>query len=417
MLQRTMKTLSIAIVGGGAGGFFSAIRCAEKARELNKKVSVTIYESSNSVLKKVRISGGGRCNVTHHIYDPKVLVNNYPRGQKELISPFYQFQPKDTVEWFLKRGIKIKHEDDGRMFPITDSSETIIDCFLNECKKFGVQIKTNHSVKNIETKGDQFQLNLATGETINADKVLIATGSSKIGYDLARQLGHKITELAPSLFTFKIKDSLLKDMSGISFKNAQLTLKMDGEKSYKQEGPLLITHWGLSGPALLKLSAWAARPMQRVNYKAKILVNWLGVQNPKQLEEQFFKIKNNHPKAQISNTPLEGIAKRFWQNILINLEIPLDKSWAEVSKKELNKLIQKIYGSELMITGKSRFKEEFVECGGVSLKEVDFKSMQSKVAKGLYFSGEILDIDGITGGFNFQNAWTTAWLAANDMVN
>lgn len=411
-----METLKVAIVGGGAGGFFNAIRCAELAKSKNKKAIITIYEASETVLKKVRISGGGRCNVTHHLFDPKLLVLNYPRGKKELLSAFYSFQTKDTVNWFAERGVKLKYEDDGRMFPVSDNSETIINCFLDECKKYGVRLQTKNSVKSIKVQNDKFLLSFKSSEATEADRVLIATGSSTIGYDLAKGLGHKITELAPSLFTFKIKDELIDGLSGISFINSKLTLKIENEKAFKQTGPLLITHWGLSGPALLKLSAWAARPMQKANYKAKIIINWLGLESLLEVEDLINKLKSENLKSFISNTTPKGLTKRFWHQLLIKSEVKLDKPWNELSKKEYNKLINNLFCCELSVNGKSRFKEEFVECGGVDLKQVDFKTMQSKLVKGLYFSGEILDIDGITGGFNFQNAWTTAWIAANHMI-
>lgn len=413
-MSKNKKALKIAIVGGGAGGVFAAIQCAEKAQQNNVKVHIVIYEASSKLLKKVRISGGGRCNVTHHQFDPKLLVQNYPRGYKELLASFHKFQPQDMVKWFEQRGVRIKHEDDGRMFPVTDSSETIINCFLQQCKKLGVLIETQKPVKKIN---QNLQLTFADGSAESFDKVLIATGSSKTGYDLAKQLGHSITELAPSLFTFKIKSDLLKDLAGISFSNTSLSLKTDEKNSFKQTGPLLITHWGLSGPALLKISAWAARAMKKSNYKAQLYVNWLNYKDLSHVKELLQNQKQKHPKAQIGNTPVEGLPKRFWQQLVLYSEIDPSSVWNEISKKSFNKLTQNLFMTEFEVAGISRFKEEFVECGGVNLKEIDFKSMQSKLVPGLYFSGEILDIDGVTGGFNFQNAWTGSWIAAQDMVS
>ena len=415
-MTKNKKALKVAIVGGGAGGVFAAIQCAEKALVQNVKVHIVVFEASAKLLKKVRISGGGRCNVTHHQFDPKLLVQNYPRGRKELLSSFYKFQPQDTVQWFESRGVKLKTEEDGRMFPITDNSETIIECFLNECKKMGVQIKTHCAVKTITKTNQEFELSFADQTQQSFDKVLIATGSSKVGYNLAESLGHTITELAPSLFTFKIKSPIIDGLSGTSFSKVQLTLKTPDGKAFKQQGPLLITHWGLSGPALLKISAWSAREMKRCGYKAKLFVNWINCKDQQQAFQNLVQLQQQHAKAKIGNTPPQGLTKRFWQQFVQAAQIQADHIWNELSKKDLNKLAQNLFMTEFQIQGISRFKDEFVECGGVNLKEIDFKTMQSKLVPGLYFSGEILDIDGVTGGFNFQNAWTGSWLAAQDII-
>lgn len=408
---------SLAIIGAGASGVFAAIRCAEVAREKSIDIDICIFEATSRSLKKVKISGGGRCNVTHNIFEVRDFCTNYPRGQKELISPFQVFQASDTVKWFKKRGVKLKHEVDGRMFPTTDSSETIINCFMQEINRLGIKILTKRSVKSIKKiDSGRFSLNINNQEEFIADAVLVATGSMPGGYYLAESLGHSITEIAPSLFTFKIQDIILEELAGTSFKNANLVLKVHGSKSFSQKGPLLITHWGLSGPALLKLSAWAAREMMHSNYKAKIIVNWLGFSKEDECRSFVHKIKDNNSKSLVNKTSPVELTKRFWSKLLEKSSIQLDKRWADLSKKEINALVSNLYACELEVLGKSRFKEEFVECGGVSLKEINFKTMESKICPGLYFSGEIMDVDGITGGFNFQNAWTSGWIAGTNMA-
>ncbi len=416
--EDVQKPLQIVIIGGGAAGFFGAIRAAEVAREKGRDAVVRILENSSQVLKKVRISGGGRCNVTHNLFDVQQFCQNYPRGSKELRSPFQRFQAQDTLEWFRARGVNLVAEDDGRMFPDTDSSETIIECFLNEVKKLDIQLLVNHSVQSIERqeKGT-LQVHIKTQEAITADRVLIATGSSQAGYTFAKSLGHTITELAPSLFSFKIEHPLLQDLSGLSFQRARLKLEMEGSPNYKQDGPLLITHWGLSGPAILKLSAWAAREMMHVDYKAQLIVNWLGYERVEQVLSLLLDLKEQNGKSQIKNVYPTELAKRFWLNALAVSEIPPEMLWAQASKKQMLEVAELLFACPFEILGKNRFKDEFVECGGVSLKEVDFKSLQSKKCPGVYFAGELLDIDGITGGFNFQNAWSTSWIAGTHMLD
>ncbi len=408
----------IAIVGGGAGGFFTALRCALVAKQKNINATITIFEASTSFLRKVRISGGGRCNVTHHIFEPRELISNYPRGQRELLSPFMQFQAQDTVNWFEKRGISLKHEADGRMFPTTNSSETIINCFLKEAEKLKITLKTKQNVKSLkQLDNQQISLYINDDKSYVADAVMIATGSAPGGYRLAKNLGHTITDLAPSLFTFKIDHPLLKEMAGTSFEKSKFELRIDGsKKAFKQEGPALITHWGLSGPAVLKLSAWAAREMKATKHKAKLIVNWTATKNNNEAEEIILKLKTNYSKSKIANALPDKITKKFWLSILDFLKIDADKQWANLSKKETLSLSNLLHQTEFDILGKSRFKEEFVECGGINLKEINFKTMQSKICPNLYFSGEVMDIDGITGGFNFQNAWTSGWIAGNNML-
>ena len=415
--MKTSEQRNIAIIGGGASGIFAAIRCAEVAKEKNININIKVFEASKRFLKKVKISGGGRCNVTHHIFDPKNLILNYPRGKKELLSPFIKFQASDTVKWFEDRGVKIKHEKDGRMFPVTDNSETIIDCFMKETKKYKVQLVTQSNIKSIK-KLENGKLSLLINKDKNfiADSVLIATGSMPSGYKLAKTLGHTITEIAPSLFTFKIEDLILENLAGTSFANSSLTLKINNAKEFYQKGPLLITHWGLSGPALLKLSAWAAREMMHSNYKAKIIINWLGLESINDVKNILNNIKNNNTKVKIGNVYPLKITKRFWLQLLMKSGVEKEKNWSEINKKEFNIIVTNLFNCELEVLGKSRFKEEFVECGGINLKEINFKNMESKVCPGIYFSGEIMDIDGITGGFNFQNAWTSGWIAGSNMA-
>ena len=411
------KQQSIAIIGGGASGIFAALRCAEVAKANNIIVDIRVFEASSKPLKKVRISGGGRCNVTHHIFEVNDFCVNYPRGCKELLSPFQKFQAADTVEWFKDRGVELKHESDGRMFPVTDKSATVIDCFMQEANKHKIKLLIKTNVKSLKKLEDgKISLFINDNESFIADSVLIATGSMPGGYRLASNLGHSITEIAPSLFTFKIEDEILEGLSGTSFSQASLTLKIDGAKPFKQKGPLLITHWGLSGPALLKLSAWAAREMMHVNYRAMIIVNWLGIESQDDAEKLLNTIKTSNTKTLVSNAYPNELTKRFWLQILTKCRISKDKNWSEVSKKEFSLILDNLFNCKLEIQGKSRFKEEFVECGGINLKEINFKTMESKLCSGLYFSGEVIDIDGITGGFNFQSAWTSGWIAGSHMA-
>ena len=408
---------AIAIIGGGASGIFAAIRSAQVAKEKKVDVDICVFEASTNFLRKVRISGGGRCNVTHHLMDTKDFSLNYPRGQKELLSPFQKFQAADTIKWFEDRGVNLKHESDGRMFPITDRSETIIDCFIKETNKHKVKLLSKKNVNAIKKLQDgRITLSINEDESFIADSVLIATGSKPLGYNLATALGHSITEIAPSLFTFKIDDPILENLSGTSFSNATLTLKIENSKPFIQTGALLITHWGLSGPALLKLSAWAAREMMHASYKAKIVVNWLSIDNEDEAEKWLKAIKKNNTKTSIGNAYPKNLTKRFWLQLLKKCSISKEKNWSEISKNELNQIIENMINCELGIVGKSRFKEEFVECGGVNLKEINLRTMESKICCGLFFSGEVMDIDGITGGFNFQSAWTSGWIAGNNML-
>jgi len=404
----------IAIVGGGASGFFCALRCAHLIKEKNLNASVHIFEASPGFLKKVRISGGGRCNVTHAIFESRKFTENYPRGSKELRSPFQSFQALDTLKWFKERGVEIVAEADGRMFPTTNSSETIIKCFLDEAEKLGVELNLEHNIQKIEKTNDsKFKLEIRGQNDFESDQLVLATGSSPAGYRFAKNLGHTITDLAPSLFSFKITDPLLKDLPGTSFPEAKITIKIAGVKSFKQEGPILITHWGLSGPAVLKASAWAARELKVSNYESELIVNWLGLKSLEAAKNLILDLKEENTKTTIKNIRPSGLTKKFWEAFLIRLNIKIDKRWADLSKKDVHNLSEALFCFNFKTEGKNRYKDEFVECGGVSLKEVDFKTLESKVVENLFITGELLDVDGVTGGFNFQNAWTSGWLAAN----
>jgi len=415
--MKKSKYQNIAIIGGGASGVFASLRCAEVAKSKKIDVDIQVFEASTKLLKKVRISGGGRCNVTNHMFDVNNFCLNYPRGRKELLSPFQNFQAANTVEWFEERGVNLKYEIDGRIFPVTDSSETIIDCFMQEANKYEIKLLKKMNVKSLKKLDDgKISLFINDNESFIADSVLIATGSMPHGYQLARDLGHSTTEMAPSLFTFKIEDVILENLSGTSFSHAALALKIVDVKPFEQKGPLLITHWGLSGPALLKLSAWAAREMMHTNYKAKIIVNWLGIKHLDDAEKLLRTIKKKNTKTSVGKAYPRDLTKRFWHQLLIKCEISKEKNWSEISKKELKLIMKNLFSCELDVIGKSRFKEEFVECGGIDLKEISFKTMESKICPGLYFSGEVMDIDGITGGFNFQSAWTSGWIAGSNML-
>lgn len=382
------------------------------AAEANPRANVLILEKSHQLLSKVRISGGGRCNVTHACFDPATLIQNYPRGAKELRGAFTRFQPRDTVEWFKRRGVKLKTESDGRMFPLTDDSATIVECLVDSAKRVGVKVQTLRILETLRVLGDPsgFELRLKDGETLYCDRLLLASGSNKQGYQFAQRLGHTIEEPVPSLFTFQIKDRRIQDLSGISVPEAELTL---GKLS--QRGALLITHWGLSGPAVLKLSAWAARVLHDCNYKTELRVNWLAGLSEGELREKLLKIKDSSPRQIIAAHAQLSLPSRLWERLVAAAGVADSLRWAELSKKDLTALTDQLHRGSFQIVGKGIFKEEFVTCGGVRLREVNFKTMESKFCRGLFFAGEILDVDGVTGGFNFQSAWTTGWIAGKSM--
>ena len=403
--------MNVIVIGGGAAGFFGAIACAEA----NPKLKVTLIEAGRKPLAKVRISGGGRCNVTHHCFDPARLVEYYPRGGKALRGAFTRFQPQDTVQWYETRGVKLKTEADGRMFPITDNSETIINCLMQSAEQAGVVLRTGVGVKTVKQFVDAegksyFQVELKDGKNMQCDRLLLATGSNPLGYRWAKNLGHKVESSVPSLFTFNLKDPRLQDLAGVSVSKAQVRLGT-GKNKLEQTGALLITHWGVSGPAILKLSAWGARFLYDLKYDSSLQINWLPECNQESLKQIFAELKQTNPQKKIVNYCPVKLPKRLWQSLVSYVGVKPDKVWSEISKKELNKLVIELVQGQYEIKGKGVFKDEFVTCGGISLKEINFKTMESKKCPGLYFAGEILDIDGVTGGFNFQSAWTTSWLA------
>ncbi|HXF50031.1 MAG TPA: NAD(P)/FAD-dependent oxidoreductase [Verrucomicrobiae bacterium] len=407
--------MRLAIIGGGAAGFFGAISAVTH----NPSAKATLFEAAGKPLRKVKISGGGRCNVTHHCFEPTELVRGYPRGAKELLGPFTRFGPKETVEWFEKEGVRLKTEADGRMFPITDKSETVVDCLVSAAKKRGVQLRLNSKVKSIVAIGadrPEFEIGMGNGSKEKFDRVLLATGGSPAGHRFAATLGHTIIPCVPSLFTFNIKDERIAGLAGISFERVHLTLSDGQGESLEQMGPLLITHWGLSGPAVLKLSAWGARVLQACNYQATLVVNFLPDLNTEEISKRLADFKLQNGKKRVGSEKLFSIPARYWGRLVHSAGIPEETTWTNVSKKQMNALLAELTTARFVVSGKGIFKEEFVTAGGVSLKEVDFKTMQSRVCPGLYLAGEILDIDGITGGFNFQSAWTAGWLAGANMA-
>jgi len=402
--------MRVIVIGGGAAGFFAAITSAVKYPNSH----TILLEAGKVPLTKVRISGGGRCNVTHHCFDAAQLIQYYPRGSKELRGAFSRFNPGDTIAWFNREGVQLKTEADGRMFPVTNSSETIVECLLKAAEKAKVIIKTQTPVVKV---APGFTVVLKQGEELQCDRLLIATGSSPLGYRWAKDLGHQIEPPVPSLFTFNIRDSRLEGLSGVSVESVSLSLATVGKNRLTQTGPIVITHWGLSGPAVLKLSAWAARLLHQHNYKLSLIINWLPEYPGESLKEELLKLKTSSAKKQVySHCPFK-LPKRLWQRLVETVNIQTERTWAELSNAQLTALCQELKQGTYNISGKGVFKEEFVTCGGVSLSEMDFKTMQSKVCPGLFFAGEVLDIDGVTGGFNFQSAWTTGWIAGQSMGN
>jgi predicted Rossmann fold flavoprotein len=411
----TGQPIRIAVIGGGAAGYFGAIACAEK----HDNAEVTIFEGTRQPLYKVGISGGGRCNVTHHCFEPEELAKGYPRGSRELLGAFSQFQPRDTVAWFAQRGVKLKVEEDGRMFPVTDLSTTIIDCLQKNAANAGVIVRTGARITAIrkidEAASSPFELELKNSERVHFDQVLLATGSSPQGYQFAESLGHKIIPCVPSLFTFSIKDPRLTGLSGLSFATVRLTLLTEGKRRLEQTGPVLITHWGLSGPAVLKLSAFGARQLYTTRYQADLLVDWIPDHDVNSLLEEFHTYREQHPKRAVMTGCHLPLPRRFWERIIVLAEVDDDLTWSHCTRAAMKQIATELTEGRFRIVGKGEFKDEFVTCGGVDLKEVDFRTMESRICPGLYLAGEILDIDGITGGYNFQSAWTTGWLAGRSM--
>lgn len=403
------QNFDIIIVGGGAAGFFTAINIVEK----NPKLKIAILERGKEVLQKVRISGGGRCNVTHACFDPNELVKFYPRGEKELRGPFHQFCSGDVVQWFKNHGVELKTEADGRMFPVSNSSETIIDCFVHLTQKLKIKIITEQSVKSIFLL-DNYWKTETQDETYLSEKLILTTGSNPKIWELLEGLSHHIVSPVPSLFTFNVKNKLFNDLMGVS---AQVSIRIKDSKLIAS-GSLLITHWGFSGPAILKLSAWGARELFDKNYKFTININWLNTIDTEDCLKILKDLKQEHAKKSVSKKSPFDITNRLWECLVLSssastsLNITNETKWADLTKIQLQNLAKTLTNCAFNVNGKSSFKEEFVTAGGIDLKEINFKTMESKLLKNLYFAGEIVNIDAITGGFNFQNAWTSGFIVA-----
>lgn len=420
----------VIIIGGGAAGFYAAIHIAEA----NPKLKIAILERGKNVLSKVKVSGGGRCNVTHAEFDPGELVKNYPRGEKELLGPFHTYCTGDVVAFFEERSVPLKIEADGRMFPVSNSSQTIIDCFLNEINRLGIKLLKHSTVTNIESvtvESETVWQITSIKNTYQGKKLLVATGSNPKIWNLLKDLGHTIEPAVPSLFTFNIKDERISAVPGLSTNarvevlakktfNSNITIKLKSkvaeEPLLTSEGPLLITHWGMSGPAILKLSAWGAKILNEKDYKFSIRVNWLPDYHEESVINLLMEIKDVEAKKTVLRTKAVDIPRRLWTKLVRASDIPEDMKWADTTKQQLQNLTDQLTKCIFKVDGKSTFKEEFVTAGGVALKEINFKTFESKVRPNLFFAGEIIDVDAITGGFNFQNAWTGAYIAAQGIT-
>jgi predicted Rossmann fold flavoprotein len=405
--NESIEAYNLIVVGGGAAGFFGAIQAAE----MNGQLRVLILEKSTKLLSKVKVSGGGRCNVTHNCYDPVKLSHHYPRGEKPLRSIFKRYHVSETVGWFQSKGVKLKAEADGRMFPVTDSSQTIIDCFMNEALRLRIKIEMGEGVTNIDKESSHFKLTSHTGRVYYASHVLIAAGGNpgRQAYGWIEALGHTVVPPIPSLFTFNDSEKKFNDLMGVAVPKAEV--RIAGTK-LTQEGPLLITHWGLSGPAVIKLSAWAATHLHALNYNFTAMVSWIGTTTEDDIKTQLADHKKTRAKQKVMSNPLFGLPQRLWTRLCELSDIEEQRIWSELPLKNQNRLMEFLIRCPFQIRGKTTFKEEFVTCGGVDLKEVDPDTMQSKKTPGLFFAGEVLNIDGETGGFNFQAAWSTAYTAA-----
>jgi len=433
-----MSSRRVIVVGGGAAGFFAAITCAEAAPD----AEVTVLERGTQFLSKVRISGDGRCNVTHACFDARELTARYPRGGQALLAPFKNFQASDTVAWFESRGVKLKTEADGRMFPVSDSSQTIVDCLMNAARAAGVKLRLNCGVESVVKNADgRFVLTLGragsplpavvtrandgaqgtarptkrSGETPVCDRLLLATGGCRaaVAGQLAVSLGHTLEPPVPSLFTFHIATPWLRALAGISIGSVEVSVPL---AKLRERGALLVTHWGLSGPVILRLSAWGARALHGLNYQFPLQVNWLPQLHAEAIATELKSRQAAQPARLVVNVPVTPLPARLWEQLVLAAGIARDTRWAALSRAAQHRLVQQLIRTEFPVTGKSLNKDEFVTCGGVRLGEVNFKTMESKICPGLFFAGELLDIDGITGGFNFQAAWTTGWLAGRAMA-
>jgi predicted Rossmann fold flavoprotein len=405
-----MNKKKLVVIGGGAAGFF----CAVNAARMNTGLSVTVIEKTGKLLSKVKVSGGGRCNVTHACFSIADMIKKYPRGSSFLKKAFHHFFTTDTIEWFKQRGVELKTEADGRMFPVTDSSQTIIDCLLKEANKYGVEILMNAEVKQLIKANDQFEISIGDNRILQADYVCIASGGypKSVQFEWLKNLGHSVEEPVPSLFTFNMPGNAITALMGVVADN--VNVKINGTK-LQQQGPLLITHWGMSGPAILKLSAWGARELKDKNYEYKISVNWIPEYNENTLRDKMQQLRFDIATQKIINRNPFGLPTRLWEYLLQQSGINADARWADLPAKEQNKLIKNLCVQEFDVKGKTTFKEEFVTSGGIELNEIDHNTMQSKKLLGLFFAGEVINVDGVTGGFNFQNAWTTGWIAAKSL--
>jgi predicted Rossmann fold flavoprotein len=400
------------VAGGGAAGCFGAIACAEAL----PRAEIILLESGPRPLAKVRISGGGRCNVTNACFEPRKLVANYPRGSRELLGPLTRWGPRETVDWFARQGVALKAEADGRMFPITDDSQTVIDALMSAAERAGVKLRTRTALQVAEAaSGGGFNLTLANGESLKCDALLLATGGGRgsVGHAVAASLGHTVTPLFPSLFTFKVADPRLAGLAGLAVESGAARVR---SAKLEARGPILITHWGLSGPAILRLSAWGARELASRGYRFELEINWAGGASPEELLARLSATKLSAARKQVAGTALDGIPSRLWERLLIAADLRPETRWADVNRVQLRALVREAGSGLYAVEGVSQHKDEFVTCGGVALAEVDFRSMESRLARGLFLAGETLDIDGITGGFNFQSAWTTGRIAGESMA-
>lgn len=400
----------ILVIGGGASGFFTAINAAKELP--NKKVA--ILERTKEGLNKVRISGGGRCNVTHGEFLPKPLSENYPRGEKELLGPFHKFMTGDVFAWFEERGVPLHIEEDGRAFPTTNSSETIIDCFLQEADRYGVTCFYRTNVTRIEKENKLWKV-FTSNEVFYATNLVMATGSSPKVWRMLSRMGYDIVDPVPSLFTFHCEDPRIADLQGVSAETSVQVLDASGKSVLNSDGPLLVTHWGMSGPAILKLSAWGARELHALDYKFSLKINWIPTHNEDSALRELQQLQKEEPRKKCENTPSFNLPRRLWQR-LVQISGIDEVRWADVSKVQMQALIKELSEGIYAIDGKSTFKEEFVTAGGVALKQIDFNNFTSKRQENLYFVGEVIDIDAITGGFNFQHAWTGGFLVAQDLI-
>jgi predicted Rossmann fold flavoprotein len=407
-----MKKKRLIVIGGGAAGFF----CAVNAARMNPLLEVIIVEKTSKLLSKVKVSGGGRCNVTHACFSMADMIKKYPRGGSFLKKAFHHFFTTDTIAWFKERGVELKTEPDGRMFPVSNTSQTIVDCLMQEANKYGVEILMNKEVKAIHKSGDQWQLLFANESTLDANFICVASGGypKSAQFEWLQKIGHTIEAPVPSLFTFNMPGNPIMALMGITVEN--VVVKIAGTKLVEQ-GPLLITHWGMSGPAILKLSAWGARQLAMNNYTFTILVNWLPLYNEQTLKDKFQQVRFDIAAQKISNRNPFALPQRLWQYLLQQSGINEEIRWADLPAKEQNKLVKHLCAQEFAVSGKTTFKEEFVTAGGIVLNEIDYNTMESKIVPNLFFCGEVTDTDGVTGGFNFQNAWTTGFIAAKAIGN